>query len=160
MLHRFLQNLPKFSSSAGFDPQHPKNFLGNIWRNSDLGIYEAEVREWEKLILTWVVGLAIDELVEAPTSKSHYDEIHDQVEKQQWSCYVPSHCLSHIFLFHVQSIKTPKLCLSLFLQVLYNNDDSAFEFEWSSGKSREVRWWWGSIYKSQPAEVKVNGVEY
>lgn len=42
--------------------------------------------------LTRVVSLAIDELVEAPTSKAKNNEIHDQVKKQQWSCCVPSNC--------------------------------------------------------------------
>lgn len=42
--------------------------------------------------LTRVVSLAIDELVEAPTSKAKNNKIHDQVKKQQWSCCVPSNC--------------------------------------------------------------------
>ena len=52
---------------------------------------------------TRVIGLAIDEPVETPTSKTDNDQIHDQVQKQQWSCHVPSHSLSHRSLkFHTQ----------------------------------------------------------
>lgn len=42
--------------------------------------------------LTRVVSLAIDEPVEAPTSKAKNNKIHDQVKKQQRSCNVPSYC--------------------------------------------------------------------
>jgi len=35
--------------------------------------------------LTRVVSLAIDEPIEAPTSKTKYNKIHNQVQKQQWT---------------------------------------------------------------------------
>lgn len=83
-----------------------------------------------KYILTWVVGLAIDEPVKAPTSKTYYDQVHDQIEKQQRSCYVSSHrrhiflpftswqpieTAEHLFSFLTNALttKTMTLCLSL-----------------------------------------------
>lgn len=47
--------------------------------------------------VTWMVGSAIDESIKTPTSKTQENQIHNQVKKQQWSCHVPSHCLSHLF---------------------------------------------------------------
>lgn len=46
--------------------------------------------------LTRMIGLAVDEPVKTPASKAHHDEIHDQVEKQQWSCYISAHSRSHL----------------------------------------------------------------
>ena len=51
------------------------------------------------VLLTGVVGLAIDEPVETPATETHDKNIQYQVEEQQRSCYVSSHC-SH-FLFSI-----------------------------------------------------------
>jgi len=41
--------------------------------------------------LTRMVGLAIDKPVKTPASKTHHEKVHEQVYKQQRSCYGPSH---------------------------------------------------------------------
>jgi hypothetical protein len=51
------------------------------------------MRERERL--TWVAGLAIDVPISAPTSKAQGNSIHEQVKKQQWSCYVSPNRLRH-----------------------------------------------------------------
>lgn len=52
-----------------------------------------KMRERERL--TWVAGLAIDVPISAPTSKAQGNSIHEQVKKQQWSCYVSPNRLRH-----------------------------------------------------------------
>ena len=38
-----------------------------------------------------MVSLAIDEAVEAPASEAEDDQVHEQVQEQQWSRHVPPH---------------------------------------------------------------------
>lgn len=39
---------------------------------------------------TWVVGLAVDVFINTPTSETKYNKVHNQIQEQQWCCYVPS----------------------------------------------------------------------
>lgn len=42
-------------------------------------------------MLTGVVGLAIDEVVQAPAGEADDDNVHDEVQGQERRCYVSPH---------------------------------------------------------------------
>lgn len=47
--------------------------------------------------ITWVVSLAVDVLIDTPTCETKHNQVHNQIQEQQWCCYVSSHCRRHQF---------------------------------------------------------------
>lgn len=72
-----------------------------------------------------MIGLAVDEPVKTPASKAHHDEIHDQVEKQQWGRYISAHSLSHLS----STSSTSSSSSSLFKPTKLNNRSSAKSYK-------------------------------
>ena len=45
----------------------------------------------DRQIDTGVVRLAVDEVVQAPAREPDDDQVHRQVEEQEWCCYISAH---------------------------------------------------------------------